>query len=268
MKKGVIETAVGIFVLIGIVSLGYLTIKLGKMEWIGENHYPISAEFTSVSGLSTGAQVELAGVQIGAIESISLAPETKKAVVHMKIQKHVKLAKDSVASIKTSGLIGDKYINISPGDSKENIGTGGRIKNTESAVDLEAIIKYLKDRFGAKGTVGEDFYKLNARFVSVGGLRKGSSVEIAGVQIGAVDSIQLDPETMMATVSMKIREDVKLTDDVIASVKTSGLIGEQYINLSPGGSDDFLKPGDTILDTESAVDIVELMSKYVFGNVE
>jgi phospholipid/cholesterol/gamma-HCH transport system substrate-binding protein len=90
---------------------------------------------------------------------------------------------------------------------------------------------------------------------------------MAGVQIGKVDSISLDKEEMAAVVKMKIQKGVVLTDDVIASIKTAGLIGDKYIKLSPGGSDEILNSGDTIIETESAIDLEELISKYVFGGV-
>lgn len=90
---------------------------------------------------------------------------------------------------------------------------------------------------------------------------------MAGVQIGRVGPIRLDPETQLAVVTLKVDNGVVVTDDAIASVKTAGLIGDKYVSISPGGSDVVLKPGSTISDTESAVDIEQLISKYVFGGV-
>lgn len=145
MKKGSIETLVGIFVLIGLICVGYLTIKLGKMEWIGgENYYPLFATFQSVSGLKKGAQVEMAGVQIGAVDSIDLDKKRYMAVVKLKIRKDLILSEDAIASVKTSGVIGDKYIKISPGGSDTLLKPGDTIIETESAVDLEDLIsKYV-----------------------------------------------------------------------------------------------------------------------------
>jgi phospholipid/cholesterol/gamma-HCH transport system substrate-binding protein len=91
---------------------------------------------------------------------------------------------------------------------------------------------------------------------------------MAGVEIGQVADIHLDNQRQVAIVSLKIKKGVILTDDVIASVKTSGLIGDKYIRLTPGGSDRLLKTGDMIIETESALDIEELVSKYVFGDAE
>jgi phospholipid/cholesterol/gamma-HCH transport system substrate-binding protein len=144
MKRSSIELGVGIFVLIGLACVGYLTIKLGKMEWLGENHYMLNARFESVSGLKAGAEVDLAGVQIGQVDSIRLDTERQMALVRLKIQKGVELSEDVIASVKTAGLIGDKYINISPGGSPEKLKPEDTIEETESALDIEELIsKYV-----------------------------------------------------------------------------------------------------------------------------
>lgn len=128
-------------------------------------------------------------------------------------------------------------------------------------------VGYLTIRLGKLELMGGNYYTLNARFQSVSGLKAGAQVEMAGVQIGQVDSVDLDPDDQVAIIKLRIKKDVHLTDDVIASVKTSGLIGDKFVNLSPGGSDDILKSGDTITETESALDLEELISKYVFGKL-
>jgi phospholipid/cholesterol/gamma-HCH transport system substrate-binding protein len=144
MKKSSVEMVVGVFVLIGLVCVAYLTIKLGKMEWMGENHYLLSARFDSVSGLRPGAGVEMAGVQIGQVDSINLDVETMQALIQLKIQKQIQLSNDVIASVKTAGLIGDKYINIIPGGSEMMLKPGDTIIDTESALDIEELIsKYV-----------------------------------------------------------------------------------------------------------------------------
>ena len=144
MKKGSIETAVGIFMIIGIACVGYLTIKLGQMELMGGNYYSVYAGFQSATGLKPGAQVEMAGVPIGRVESISLDPKRQEAVVELKIENGVELSEDVIASVKTSGLIGDKYIMLTPGSGMAYLDPGDRITETESAIDIEALIsKYV-----------------------------------------------------------------------------------------------------------------------------
>ena len=130
-----------------------------------------------------------------------------------------------------------------------------------------ACVGYLTIQLGKMQWIGDNFYALEARFKSAAGLKTGSQVEIAGVQVGQVDAIRFDQTRQMAMVRLKIQKNIVLTDDVIASVKTSGLIGDRYIKLTPGGSELVLKPGDQITETESAIDFEELISKYVFGGV-
>ena len=141
------ETIVGIFVIIGLVCVGYLAIKLGRMESFNKAGYAVTARFASVTGLRNGAPVEIAGVNIGRVTSISLDPDTYLAIVVMRINEDVKLSDDVMASIKTSGIIGDKYVAIAPGGSDVWLGDGDVIFDTEPILDLEALIS--KVVFGA-----------------------------------------------------------------------------------------------------------------------
>ena len=144
MKKSTNEISVGIFVLIGLLCVGYLTIKLGQMELLGNDYYLINAQFDNVSGLRPGAQVEMSGVKIGQVNSITLDQKTLFAIVSLKIQNSLKLSDDTIASVKTSGIIGDKYIKIIAGGSDEMLKPGDVITDTESAVDIEELIsKYV-----------------------------------------------------------------------------------------------------------------------------
>jgi len=129
-------------------------------------------------------------------------------------------------------------------------------------------VGYLTIRLGEIEVLGDKTYLLNARFKSVTGLRVGAQVEIAGVPVGQVESIALDPKDQVAMVRLKIKEAIVLSDDVIASVKTAGLLGDKYILLSPGGSDKILKPGDMIIETEPVLDIEGLIGKFAFGKIK
>jgi phospholipid/cholesterol/gamma-HCH transport system substrate-binding protein len=145
MKKLTLDTVVGIFVLIGILCLGYLSVRLGKVELFGGDYYPVAAVFDSVSGLKSGATVEIAGVVVGSVESIGLDPKQQgRARIQLKMRSGVKLQDDVIASVRTRGIIGDKYILLKPGGSDTLIGAGGVIRETESAVDLEDLLsKYI-----------------------------------------------------------------------------------------------------------------------------
>lgn len=141
MNNPKLELVVGVFMLIGILCLGYLSIKLGKMELIGGNNYRVSARFDSVSGLKPGARVELAGVEIGTVERIGLSNASgDQAEVTMKIKEGIKITDDVIASVRTSGIIGDKFIKLKPGGSEQPLKNGDRIRETESAIDIEELV--------------------------------------------------------------------------------------------------------------------------------
>jgi phospholipid/cholesterol/gamma-HCH transport system substrate-binding protein len=143
MKKGIdLELTVGFFVLVGIICLGYLTIKLGKMEIGGGNGYEIKALFTNVGGLTTGADVVIAGVKVGKVSKITLSEYN--ALVSMRIGHDIKVQEDAIASIKTKGLIGEKYVEITPGGSDRVLKPGEALKDTQPAMDIEELIsKYV-----------------------------------------------------------------------------------------------------------------------------
>lgn len=141
MNSAKLELTVGIFMLLGIICLGYLSIKLGKMELIGGNNYRITARFDSVSGLKPGARIELAGVEIGTVERIGLSNASgDQAEVTMKIKDGIKITDDVIASVRTSGIIGDKFIKLKPGGSDQLLKDGGKIRETESAIDIEELV--------------------------------------------------------------------------------------------------------------------------------
>jgi len=134
--------AVGVFLVLGILALGYLSIKLGRVSFLGSSGYIVTVDFPSVGGLKAGSAVEIAGVEIGRVESIGLADYQARAV--LRVRRDVKLQEDSIASIKTKGLIGEKYIRISPGGSDKIIGPNGKIREVEAPVDFEELLsKYI-----------------------------------------------------------------------------------------------------------------------------
>jgi phospholipid/cholesterol/gamma-HCH transport system substrate-binding protein len=138
MRRINMETSVGLFLLAGILCLAYLSIRLGKLELVGGDTVPVTARFSSVTGLQQGTDVEIAGVPVGKVDAISI--QDYQAVVRMRIRKGIGLPDDTIASVKTRGLIGDVYISLSPGASDKMIPPGGRIRETEAAVDLEGLL--------------------------------------------------------------------------------------------------------------------------------
>lgn len=131
-----------------------------------------------------------------------------------------------------------------------------------------AAIGYMAVRIGNVSIVGDNAYSLHAPFNTVTGLRIGNSIEMMGMEIGRVAAFQMDQDKQQAIVELRIDKGINVYDDAIASIKTAGLIGDKYVDIDPGGGGDLLGNGDTIVETESPVDIMELVSKYAFGDVE
>jgi len=140
MKKYLMETTVGIFVVFGLLCIAYMSVKLGHVSLPGDNYYSIFARFTSVSGLRVGNPVNMLGLEIGRVEQLSMDQADQRAVVEMRIKKGVKIYDDAIASVKTEGLIGDKYVSIDPGGAGTLLETGATITETQPAVDIAELI--------------------------------------------------------------------------------------------------------------------------------
>ena len=144
MRKFSVETTVGIFVVIGLACVAYMTLKLGNLEIFGGKYYTLKARFASITGLKTGSPVEMLGIQIGQVEGFTLDQEDQVVILKMKIRNGIEIYEDAIASIKTSGLIGDKYVKIDAGGADELLKPGGTITETQSPVDIEELIsKYV-----------------------------------------------------------------------------------------------------------------------------
>jgi phospholipid/cholesterol/gamma-HCH transport system substrate-binding protein len=144
MKKYSMESVAGIFVVIGLLCVGYMTVKLGNVSLFGDDYYPLYAGFTSVSGLRADSPVEIDGIEVGRVERLSINQEKQMASVELKIRKGIKIYDDAIVSIKTSGLIGDKFVKIDPGGGGDILKSGGTITDTSSPLDIEDLIsKYV-----------------------------------------------------------------------------------------------------------------------------
>jgi len=133
-----LELYVGLFLLAGILCLGYLSVKLARLELIGTEEYEIYAVFDDIGGLKKGASVMIAGVTVGRVTSVDM--ENYEAHLTLSLPTKVKIQEDAIASIKTKGMIGEKYISILPGGSDLFIKPGERLTETQSSVDVEELI--------------------------------------------------------------------------------------------------------------------------------
>lgn len=108
-------------------------------------------------------------------------------------------------------------------------------------------------------------YEVDAKFQRVDGLNVGTDVRLSGIKIGSVAALTLDAKTYQATVHLNIRQDVKLPDDSSIMVTSTGLLGNSYLSVSPGGSDDMIPPGGSIKNTQGSVDLMSLIGRFAGG---
>ena len=152
------DILVGVFVLAGLVCLGYLAIRLGKLEIFGSQGYVVFADFVSVAGLKLGDPIEIAGVRIGKVEGIGLAED--RARLTLRVSDGVKLQEDVIASVRARGLIGDKFVLVTPGASDKIIAPGGKIRETDSPPDIPDLIgKFVGGDLTSKGDKKDDSQK-------------------------------------------------------------------------------------------------------------
>ena len=150
MKKYSKETVVGFFVVIGLFCIAYMTVKLGNIGFLGENSYSLYAKFTAVTGLRVGNPINMLGLEIGRVEKFTMDQENQQVLVEFKINNGIEVYDDAIASIKTEGLIGDKYVSIDPGGGGDLLANGDTITDTNSPTDImDLVSKY------AFGDVGE-----------------------------------------------------------------------------------------------------------------
>lgn len=268
MKKLSTEVLVGLFMVIGFVNFAIVAIKFGSGSLITAKGKSAKAKFESIAGLKQSASIEIAGVNVGKVKSIEL--DKGQALVEFNLNKGIEIYQDAVAHVRTKGIIGEKYIKIDPGFSKTPLEDGAIINETRSPVDIEELISSVKKMMksfpfaGSGYEIEGDSYVVSAKFTSIVGLKNSAPVEIAGVPVGIVEDIRLDRGK--ALITMRISKKVQLEDDAMASVRTKGFIGEKFIKITPGASDEYLSDGDEIEDTESVVDIEEMIGKFIYGN--
>ena len=255
----------GLFIVLGFAALGYLATQTTSVANSSRGpSYTVEAHFANIGQLKERAPVKVAGVRIGQVQSIVLDPGKETADVKLAIDKRYdQIPDDSVATIFTSGLLGDQYIGVRYGSSKKTLADGGELALTRPAQQLEEMLGKFFGAGGVADNLGGS-YVVKARFTNVGALSVGAPVKMAGVAIGSVQAINADPVKLDAEVFLAIDKRYnQIPDDSAAAVFTSGLIGSQYVAIQPGGSPDALKNGDEMVLTQSAMQIEDLIGKFL-----
>lgn len=151
MNQRTVETLAGVFLLAGLATVAVLAGKIGGGLGFGPAGYELQASFANATGLKPGSRVEIAGVRVGEVRSLTLRPDDFRAIVTFTVDANLTLDDDTIAAVRSSGLLGDRLLVLLPGGSGEALAPGALIVDTESAMDLESIIR----RF-AFGGVGQD----------------------------------------------------------------------------------------------------------------
>lgn len=153
INRSKIDLAVGFFVAIGILALVFLALKVGNLvNFTMSEGYRLETRFDNIGGLKVRAPVKSAGVVVGRIEAIQLDPETYEAVIDLRIAPEYRFTKDTIASILTSGLLGEQYISLESGGEAEYLKNGERVMKTQSAMILEKLIGQFLFNKAAEGT--------------------------------------------------------------------------------------------------------------------
>jgi phospholipid/cholesterol/gamma-HCH transport system substrate-binding protein len=255
----------GMFIVLGFAALAYLATQTSS---IANSHqgssYTVEAQFANIGQLKERAPVKVAGVRVGQVQSITLEPGKDVADVTLSIDnKYAQIPTDSVATIYTSGLLGDQYVGLQFGKAKTFMTGGGQLGLTRSATSLEDMLSKFVGAGGAADAIGGT-YSVRADFTNVGALSVGAPVKMAGVAIGSVAAIQADPVKLDARVTIAIDKKYnQIPDDSSAAIFTSGLIGSQYVAIQPGGSPNSLKDGDQLVLTQSAMQLEDLIGKFL-----
>jgi len=138
-----IEMTVGIFVFLGLVAIAWLALKVGQVGGIGESGYTVTADFDDAGGVRKGSDIMMAGVIIGRVDEVKLT-DSDHATMILRVHEGVKITEDAFASIRTKGIIGDRYIRVTQGMEEDHLVAGSEIEETESAINIEDLIsKYI-----------------------------------------------------------------------------------------------------------------------------
>jgi phospholipid/cholesterol/gamma-HCH transport system substrate-binding protein len=153
LNRSLLDLWVGVFVAIGIGAIIFLALKVGNLvTWGSTPGYRLEARFDNIGGLKLRAPIKAAGVVVGRVERIRLDPATFQGVVTMKIDQGYAFTADTIASILTSGLLGEVYIGLDAGGDTKMLADGGKLTKTQSAVILEKLIgQFLVDKAASGG---------------------------------------------------------------------------------------------------------------------
>lgn len=285
MQRSKYDIWVGLFIIIGIVAVVFLALRVGNLVNLSfDKTYHVHAQFANVGGVKNGAAIRSAGVVVGRVRGITLDNERNQAIVDLEIKSQYQFPADSSLKIETSGLLGEEYITVLPGIESTTLeqmvqkdGAKALITRTQSSVSLaEAISQIFPGAEGNRPLLGQT-YTVHAQFNNIGSIRVGSPVKSAGVLIGRVTQVGFDNIKFMAVITIELQSSYEFPDDVSLRIMSSGLIGGQFVEMTPGFSleDKTLEQAAleatqagktlTINNTQSAIILEDLIGQLLYN---
>lgn len=285
MQRSKYDFWVGLFVMMGIVSIAFLALKVGNLASLSfEKTYAFNAQFSNIGSIAAGSPVKSAGITVGKVRSITLDSVTHQAVATIELESRYTFAQDSTLKIMTSGLLGEEYVAMMPGSdsaSLEQAATEGNflLMRTQPSVSIGETLSQILPGSDAGDPLLGKTYMINARFTNLGAIKVGSAVKNAGVIIGRVRSVSINAATFEAVLSLELESKYSFPSDSSLRIMSAGLIGGQYVDISPGVEESsledlttsaFKKNGQyhTVTNTQSAFVLEDLIGKILFSMAE
>lgn len=283
MQRSKYDFWVGLFVMIGIASIVFLALKVGNLANLSfEKTYAFNAQFSNVGSITSGSPVKSAGITVGKVRSVVLNDATNQAIATIELESRYNFAQDSTLKIMTSGLLGEEYIALLPGSDTVNLeqAVAGNnqflLTRTQPSVSIgETLSQIMPGSDGGQPLKGKTYF-VNARFTNLGTIKVDSAVKNAGVVVGRVRSVSIQPSTFEAVLLLELESAYQFPSDSSLRIMSSGLIGGQYVDISPGADEEdledvtnasFQKNGRyyTVTNTQSALVLEDLIGQVLFS---
>lgn len=241
MQRSKYDLWVGLFVMLGILSIVFLALKVGNLVNLSfDKTYVVSAQFSNIGGVKAGSPVKSAGVVVGRIKSVTLDNRSNLAIAVIEMQSSYAFSMDSSLRIVTSGLLGEEYVAITSGVDSLTLwdeavkGIPVMITRTQPSVPLSDVLSQIMPGSDGNQPLVGQIYTVNARFSNIGSIKVGSTVKSSGVIVGKVRSISFDNQLFQAVLTLDLKSDFAFPSDSSMRIMSSGLIGSQFIAISPG----------------------------------
>lgn len=285
MQRSKYDFWVGLFVIIGILAIVFLALKVGNLANLSfEKTYVFEAQFSNIGSVTSGSPVKSAGITVGKVRSVWLDNTTQQAIATIEIESKHEFTQDSSLKIVTSGLLGDEFIAIASGIEPVSLEEASKNKDflltrTQPSVSIaDTLASIMPGSDGGTPLVGKTYF-VNARFTNLGTIKVGSAVKNAGILVGRVRAVSIHPVTFEAVLLLELESKYDFPSDSSLRIMSSGLIGAQYVDVSPGFEEEGLeeltqetykKDGIyyTVTNTQSAFVLEDLIGKVLFSMTE